>query len=126
MPALLAHGFERFEMRPPRPIARWAKMADLPRLSRAYMEINAALNRLGQTPKPGDTPAQRAAALGKALPQLNEELLALGRNYQTQLYSPVFLKNEDDPRRTIWRTRVASMRIALRRGVTVALNALRR
>ena len=126
MPALLAHGFERFEMRPPRPIARWAKMADLPRLSRAYMEINTALNRLGQTPKPGDTPAQRAAALGKALPQLNEELLALGRNYQAQLYSLVFSKNEDDPRRTIWRMRVASMRIALRRGVTVALNALRR
>ena len=47
-------------LRPPQSIRLWARRAGLPPLTRAYLEINHALARLGQHPTATATPPSAA------------------------------------------------------------------
>jgi len=56
-------------------------------LTRAYLELNRALSRLGKSPKPMDTPAERAAALEALLPAATASIQNLLFEYQSATYS---------------------------------------
>ena len=87
VPIFLENSFLRVGLKPPSAIRRWAKRAALPPLSKAYLEINRALTRLGTRPSPNDTPAERAASLSKILPLAQPASQRLLNEYHAATYS---------------------------------------
>ena len=86
-PRLLEKAFIRFGLRPPRLVRSWVRQAELPPVSKAYLEINRALGRLGQAPAAPQTPAERAGALGNLLPPAQDPAQALLAEYQVHIFS---------------------------------------
>ena len=78
---------KRIGLRPPAFLTRWARTASLTPLSRAYVEVNRALTRLGAPPEPFFTPAERGAALAALLPNAAPEVSNLVTQYQRMTYS---------------------------------------
>lgn len=107
--ALAERGFARLDIQPPKTLVQMARLSELSQIARAYMQINLALGLLGQPPKTGDTPSQRATALARQLPGLKEEILALSRDYQARLYSHNKISRDERAMRTMgkiwWATR---------------------
>jgi hypothetical protein len=88
LPVLMEKVFARIGVHPPAFIKAWASFARLPRLTKAYHEINRALARLGRQPKPTATPLERAASLGALAPVAQEPAYALVEEYQIETFSP--------------------------------------
>jgi transglutaminase-like putative cysteine protease len=87
-PVTIERAILRVGLHPPEFLARWARRVSLPPLSRSYLEINGALNRLGSKPAITATPAERATELGRIAPTTREPADTLVREYQTGLFSP--------------------------------------
>lgn len=88
IPLTLEAAFRRVGIKPPPFIRRWAYRVSLSPLSRAYLEINAALRRLGKHPAITDTPAERTANLSRTLPPAQEPAERLLHEYQVATFSP--------------------------------------
>ncbi len=88
LPVLLEAGYRRFDLQPPAVLRRWTIRASLSPLARAYQELNRALARLGDSPAPAATPAERAAALTRLLPAAAEPAQQLVAEYHIAVYSP--------------------------------------
>ena len=88
LPVLVVSGTQRINLRPPLYFVRWAQYASLSPVARAYDEINRALNRLGVSPAPTDTPAERTANLARILPELEKPLRNLLTEYHSDAYGP--------------------------------------
>jgi len=88
LPVLLEASLRRFDLQPPAALRRWALCATLPPLVCAYLELNYALVRLGTSPDPADTPAERAAALARLLPTAADSAQRLLAEYHATIYSP--------------------------------------
>jgi transglutaminase-like putative cysteine protease len=86
VPVLVQKGLRRFDLQPPAVLHRWLVYATSPLLSRAYQEINYALVRLGASPHPADTPAERALALGRLLPEAAKPARSLLAEYHAMAY----------------------------------------
>jgi transglutaminase-like putative cysteine protease len=87
-PIWIERSMLRAGLRPPQSIRLWARRAGLPPLTRAYLEINHALARLGQHPAATATPAERSAALIQAIPQVETQANRLVTEYQVGIFSP--------------------------------------
>jgi transglutaminase-like putative cysteine protease len=87
-PVLVERGFLRLGWKPPAFLRRWAKRALLSPLQRAYVEVDQALVRLGASPTPADTPAQRTATLAYVLPPASGPAYQLLAEYHSGTYSP--------------------------------------
>lgn len=112
--ALAERGLTRFDIQSPQILRRAARLSEMPTLTRAFMEINAALGWLGQQPKAGDTPEQRAASLAARLPTLSEEIHKLSHDYQSRLYSRSKVSRQERSLRAMSRIRWAARREQLR------------
>jgi transglutaminase-like putative cysteine protease len=88
LPIYLEKGLRRLGLQPPAALRRWAQHAALPPLSRAYMEINHALRRIGRRPHPTETPAERGRVLARAIPDAGGPTQRLVNEYQTSTYGP--------------------------------------
>jgi transglutaminase-like putative cysteine protease len=88
VPERLEKGMRRFGIRPPDFLINWIYYSKLPALSRSYMEINRALNRVGKPPAIQDTPSERTASLSSVLPPATDPAQRLLTEYQTAIYSP--------------------------------------
>ncbi len=84
----LETGIRRLGLRPPALLRERARRAALLPLPRAYMELNHALARLGLSPRPSDTPIERAAALVAILPEASEPIHHLLSEYHAAAYGP--------------------------------------
>jgi hypothetical protein len=73
-------------MQPPPLLRRWARLAALAPLGRAYLELNRALSRLGKPPAIIDTPAERGEALKLVLPVAAIPVNHLVSEYQAATY----------------------------------------
>jgi transglutaminase-like putative cysteine protease len=78
----------RVGIRPPQAIRTWSLRAALPPLTRAYLEINHALARLGQRPAATATPAERSKILIQTIPQAEVPAKRLLTEYQVGIFSP--------------------------------------
>jgi hypothetical protein len=87
IPIRLENGLIRLGISPPHFLGRWAFYMRLPSLSRSYLEVNRALNRLGQNPAVNETPAERVDQLGVILPAARSSALQLLNEYQSSIYS---------------------------------------
>ncbi len=91
LPALdtvVERSFTRLGLKPPEFIRRWLMRVRLQPVSRSYLEINAALKRLGVQVAATDTPAERAGLLGELLPPAGHPAQLLLAEYQIALFSP--------------------------------------
>ncbi len=87
-PVLLEREMERMGVRPPEVVRRWATQATLHPVVRAYLELNRALARLGVSPSPAETPAERGARLSVLLPKAEPWVNLLLAEYQAAIYGP--------------------------------------
>lgn len=85
-PIFLENGIRRLGIQPPSFLRRWAHLAKLSPLARAYMEINLALTRLGNHPQPKDTPSERAESLVSTLPAAQQPANTLLSEYHLATY----------------------------------------
>jgi transglutaminase-like putative cysteine protease len=88
VPERLEKGLRRLGITPPDFLLNWIFTMKLSGISRSYLEINHALQRIGKQPAVQDTPHERAASLSSAIPAASipaEKLLA---EYQASIYSP--------------------------------------
>ena len=72
---------------PPRWLERWAYLAALTPMDRAFAAVYRSLRRLGGPSSPSRTPAEAAVALAGLLPEAEAAILALLREYEHSLYS---------------------------------------
>jgi hypothetical protein len=86
-PIVLVAAFEKAGIRPPRSVQSWAQHAALSPLSKAYIEINRALSRLGDRPATADTPAERARSLGELLSPVKYPATQLVTEYEKGTFS---------------------------------------
>lgn len=79
-------GLQRAGIKSPRFITRWAKLSNLSRLGKAYLELNRALNRLGHAPQVADTPSERGSDLVELLPVAEKPVQSVIIPYQNAIY----------------------------------------
>ena len=87
VPVQLESGLRRIGLHPPNLLRRWVHYATLSPLTKAYLEINRALSRLGNAPQPNDTPYERASTLTYLLPIAEGSIQVLLTEYQNDQYS---------------------------------------
>jgi hypothetical protein len=87
VPIVLVAAFDKVGIRPPRSVQSWAQHAALSPLSKAYIEINRALARLGDRPSTADTPAERARSLGELLSPVKYPATQLVTEYEKGTFS---------------------------------------
>lgn len=87
IPIRIERGFRRLGIRPPGFLVNWNYYRTLPPIARSYLEINRALNRVGNPPSIQDTPSERAHALVGALPAAYRPTRQLSHEYQISTYS---------------------------------------
>jgi transglutaminase-like putative cysteine protease len=88
VPERLEKGLRRIGIRPPDFLVNWIYTMRLPALSRSYLEINHALERIGKKPSIQDTPRERTNSLIRAIPNSSTPAEQLLFEYQTSVYSP--------------------------------------
>jgi transglutaminase-like putative cysteine protease len=114
VPVLIERGLQRVDITPPKVLSGWANYSQLEPLPQAYMEINAALRRVGAPPKFGDTPNERATALSAKLPQIAPLVAELSQHYEQAVYNENATELEQ-ARRAKWAIRLASFIEQIRR-----------
>ncbi len=87
VPVTVEKGFRRLGIPPPKFLSNWIFYLQLPPISRDYLEINHALNRVGATTSPQDTPTERANLLTASLPNATMHTDNLLLEYQRSVYS---------------------------------------
>jgi transglutaminase-like putative cysteine protease len=80
----------RMGWKPPSFLTRWARYARLSPTQRSYLEINRALNLLGHSPAPHQTPSERGFILVNLVPASVQSVNSLLDVYQRATYSESF------------------------------------
>lgn len=88
VPERLEKGLRRLGIKPPDFLVDWIYYRKLPGVSRSYLEINRALNRIGKKPNTQDTPRERTDSLISAIPKAATPAELLLAEYQASAYSP--------------------------------------
>jgi hypothetical protein len=86
IPVQIESSLERVGIKSPKLLHHWARYASISPLSRAYLELNRALSRLGQSPSGSDTPSERARDLVQLLPVAETPVQAVLTPYQNSIY----------------------------------------
>jgi transglutaminase-like putative cysteine protease len=86
LPIQMEASLVRVGIKPPKILYSWARYSSLSPLTRAYLELNRALSRLGQPPKLTDTPSERAKELVYLLPPAEGAVQAVLIPYQNSVY----------------------------------------
>jgi transglutaminase-like putative cysteine protease len=86
IPVWLENSLTRRGMKIPGWLRAWSRWSLFSPLQRAYGTINQSLSLLGQPARPSETPSERAASLGRTLPQINHQAQVLLSEYQQALY----------------------------------------
>jgi hypothetical protein len=87
IPIVIEHAYLEAGFQPPAAITRWARSVRLPSLTRAYLEINHALDRLHSQPPINATPTERAASLSAILPEAQPPATRLVAEYQLTTFA---------------------------------------
>ena len=87
LPIYLKTAMERFALMPPRWLERWAYLAALTPMDRAFAAVYRSLRRLGGPSSPSRTPAEAAAALAGLLPEAKAAIQTLLNECERSLYS---------------------------------------
>jgi transglutaminase-like putative cysteine protease len=95
LPVQLESSLNRLGIKSPQILSQWARNAGLSPLSRAYLELNHALSRLGQPPHMSNTPAERAKDLVHNLPVAESPVRTVLVPYQNSTYGYGPVDSED-------------------------------
>ena len=86
-PVILENVLMLLGIQPPKRLSRWVQISRLSKMARAYLEINFALNRLGQQPDACKTPGERVDSLIHLIPEAEIPSQTLLNEYQRFSYS---------------------------------------
>ncbi len=86
IPVQIESSLARAGIKSPKLLQRWARYATISPLSRAYLELNNALARLGQPPNEADTPSERGKDLVQLLPLAEAPVQTVLTPYQNSIY----------------------------------------
>ena len=86
IPVQIESSLTRAGIKSPKLLQRWARYATISPLSRAYLELNNALARLGQPPNEADTPSERGKDLVQLLPLAEAHIQTVLTPYQNSIY----------------------------------------
>lgn len=114
-PIILERTFRKVGLRPPATVQAWASRAALPPLSRAYLEVNEGLKRVGQPPAEALTPRERAKALEVALPPAGRPAHQLVDEYIKDVYSKQDQADLDTAQQAAQEIRQLSLRAQVQR-----------
>jgi hypothetical protein len=109
MPAYLTKAFERSGFATPEWIEYWSRWNQLEPIEQSFASVNWSLHWLGKLPTMDATPAERAAALKKLLPEAAEHVDVLKSELESGLFS----------------TRPADLPRARRAAYTIMVSAIR-
>ena len=87
IPVGVDKGLRLMGIRSPDFLVNWIYYHRLPALSRSYLEINRALDRVGKSPAVQDTPSERTASLVDVIPDTARPARVLLSEYQASVYS---------------------------------------
>lgn len=87
IPIYLERSILKIGFQPPNAIRNWARRAALPPITKAYQEINIALDRIGYPPPDSFTPDERATYLSSNINKLIKPAQDLVSEYQTSIFS---------------------------------------
>jgi transglutaminase-like putative cysteine protease len=87
LPVQIETGLNQMGFETPHFVRRWKHFATLSPITKAYLELNRALSRLGFPPEAPETPAERAANLSRILPPALDPIHTLITEYQSSTYS---------------------------------------
>jgi transglutaminase-like putative cysteine protease len=87
IPETMVKGLRKLGIPPPDFLSSWIFYLKLPPASRSYLEINHALERLGNKLSPNHTPSERAELLIAALPSAEIPAHQLLGEYHRSIYS---------------------------------------
>lgn len=86
LPILIDTALRKIGVEPPEFIKKWAFRVALPAISRAYLELNDSLSRLGNQPNPNKTPRERAFLMASIIPELSNPAHTLVNQYEIATY----------------------------------------
>lgn len=86
LPVQIETSLNQMGLDTPRFVKRWSHIATLSPISKAYLELNRALSRLGSPAGSPETPAERAANLSRILPLAATPINTLLTEYQSSTY----------------------------------------
>jgi transglutaminase-like putative cysteine protease len=86
LPVWLEDRLSRRGIKIPRWLRAWARWSQYSPLQKSYGAINQSLSLLGHAARPSETPAERAGALGRVLPQVRQQAQILLGEYQEAQY----------------------------------------
>lgn len=98
IPVQLESTLQRVGIKAPKILIRWSRHASLSPLSRAYLELNRALSRLGHPPEISHTPSERANVLVEMLPVTEQPVNSILIPYQSWIYGNQTTDSEDAER----------------------------
>jgi transglutaminase-like putative cysteine protease len=87
LPVRLRNSLERNSIHVPGWLIQWADLVSQAPIERAYRVIPQSLRRLGQVPRPSDTPLETTSILMELLPAAGREILCLREEYQKYMFS---------------------------------------
>jgi transglutaminase-like putative cysteine protease len=88
IPVQIETSLQQIGLDSPKFVKRWSNFATLSPITKAYLELNRALMRLGSPPQATNTPSERADELTQLLPVAVDPIRTLITEYQTSTYSP--------------------------------------
>jgi len=87
LPIMLENTLRKIGIQPPEALKIMSRRALLTPISKAYLQINIALERLGVDPQPNETPSERAQLLGIIAPETERAAQRLVREYHLATFS---------------------------------------
>lgn len=87
LPIMIENTLNKYGIKAPESIHLMSRRALLTPISKAYLQINIALERLEAKPGPNETPFERAERLGILVPEAEKAAHRLVREYQVATFS---------------------------------------
>jgi hypothetical protein len=87
LPIMIENTLRKIGIQPPEAIQLMSRRALLSPISKAYLQINIALERLGAVPQPNETPSERAQRLGVIAPETERAAQRLVNEYHLATFS---------------------------------------
>lgn len=87
LPIMLENTLQKIGIQPPEALKIMSRRALLTPISKAYLQINIALERLGADPQLNETPSERAQRLGIIVPETERAAQRLVKEYQLATFS---------------------------------------
>lgn len=87
LPRMIENTLRKFGLQPPETLKLMSRRASLSPVSKAYLQINLALKKIGAEARPNETPSERAECLSALIPETEKAAKRLVKEYHLATFS---------------------------------------